>query len=70
MKGLIYLRFDYARSCICAALRDLAPFLQFKKREKHPWRNVALLKLLEPATLLKVTFLQVTFHKASHIRSC
>ena len=21
-------------------LRDLAPFVQFKKREKHPWRGV------------------------------
>ena len=24
---------------ICDALRDLVPFAQFKKREKHPWRN-------------------------------
>ena len=23
------------------ALRDLVPFVQFKKREKHPWRSVA-----------------------------
>ena len=22
---------------ICNTLRNLAPFLQFKKREKHPW---------------------------------
>ena len=25
---------------ICDALRDLVPFIQFKKREKHPWRSV------------------------------
>ena len=25
---------------ICDALRDLVPFVQFKKREKHPWRSV------------------------------
>ena len=25
---------------ICGALRDLLPFVQFQKREKHPWRNV------------------------------
>ena len=25
---------------ICDALSDLVPFAQFKKREKHPWRNV------------------------------
>ena len=25
---------------ICYALNDLVPFVQFKKREKHPWRSV------------------------------
>ena len=25
---------------ICCALRDLVPFAQFKKSEKHPWRSV------------------------------
>ena len=24
----------------CDALRDLVPFVQFKKRKKHPWRSV------------------------------
>ena len=24
---------------ICDALRNLVPFVQFKKREKHPWRS-------------------------------
>ena len=23
----------------CDALRDLVPFVQFKKRKKHPWRS-------------------------------
>ena len=27
------------------ALRDLVPFVQFKKREKHPWRSVAFSKV-------------------------
>ena len=27
---------------ICDALHDLVPFVQFKKREKHPWRSVTL----------------------------
>ena len=27
------------------ALYDLIPFVQFKKREKHQWRNVTLVKL-------------------------
>ena len=26
-------------------LRDLVPFVQFKKREKRPWRNVTLSKV-------------------------
>ena len=26
-------------SIICDALRDLEPFVQFKNREKHPWRS-------------------------------
>ena len=25
---------------ICGALRDFVPFVQFKKRVKHPWRSV------------------------------
>ena len=25
---------------ICDAKRDLVPFVQFKKHEKHPWRSV------------------------------
>ena len=29
----------------CDALRDLAPFIQFKKREKHPWRRVTFSKV-------------------------
>ena len=30
---------------ICGALRDLVPFVQFKKREKHPWRSVSFSKV-------------------------
>ena len=36
------------------ALSDLVPFVQFKKREKHPWG-------LKPATLLKLTLLHGCF---------
>ena len=25
---------------ICDAFRDLVPFVEFKKCEKHPWRSV------------------------------
>ena len=36
---------QYAHGCkskiyICDALRDLVPFVQFKKREKQPWKSV------------------------------
>ena len=30
---------------ICDALRDLLLFVQFKKREKHPWRSVNFSKV-------------------------
>ena len=30
---------------ICGALRDLVPFIQFKKREKYPWKSVAFSKV-------------------------
>ena len=33
------------------ALRDLVPFMQIKKHEKHTWRSVTF----KPATLVKVT---------------
>ena len=29
----------------CGALRNLIPFVQFKKREKHPWRSVNFSKV-------------------------
>ena len=32
-------------SQICVALRDLVPFVQFDKREKHPWRSVNFSKV-------------------------
>ena len=42
---------------MCDVLRDLVSFVQFKKREKHPWRSATFCKVagLKPATLLKVT---------------
>ena len=30
---------------ICDALRDLVPFVLFKKREEHPWRSVTFSKV-------------------------
>ena len=30
---------------ICDILRDLVTFVQFKKREKHPWRTVTFSKV-------------------------
>ena len=31
----------------CDALRDLAPFVQFKKREKRSWKNVTFSKVAD-----------------------
>ena len=30
---------------ICDVLHDLVPFVQFKKREKHPWRSINFSKV-------------------------
>ena len=62
-------------------MRDLVPFVQFKKHEKHPLRSVTFSKVAgKPATLLKVTLLHGCFscflnctngtksHKAFHIK--
>ena len=37
---LIFRRAYKTLEDICDALCDLVPFVQFKKREKHPWRSV------------------------------
>ena len=46
--------------CNCGALRDLVPFVQFKKREKHPWSSVNFSK---PATLQKLTLFNGCFSR-------
>ena len=50
---------------ICGALRELVPFVQFRKREKHPWGSVNFSKVagFKPATLLKLTLLHVYFSR-------
>ena len=45
--------------CICDALRDLVQFIEFNKREKHPWRSVNIFKI---ATLQKWHFSMGVFH--------
>ena len=49
-------------------MHDLVPFVQFKKREKHPWRSVTFSKVAgyEPATLLKLTLLHGCFPRFSN----
>ena len=46
---------------IYGALRDLVPFVQYKKREKHPWRMVNFSKITK--TLLKLTLLHGCFSR-------
>ena len=47
---------------ICGALRDLVPFVQFKKSEKHPWRSVTF--------KLKVTLLHGCFSRFLNCTNC
>ena len=48
---------------ICGALCNLVPFVQFKEREKQPWRSVNFSKVagFKPANLLKLTLLHGCF---------
>ena len=39
---------------ICDTLRDLVPFVQFKKREKHPRRSVTFSKAVSYRRLCSV----------------
>ena len=60
--------FDRCQSMIkihCDALRNLVPFVQFKKCEKHPWRSITFSKVVGwiPATSLKVTLLHGCFSR-------
>ena len=59
------IKLGFVKAKICGALYDLVPCVQFKKREKHPWRSVTFSKVagLKPATLLKVTFLYGCFSR-------
>ena len=50
-----------SKDYVCDILRDLVPFVQFKKGEKHPWKSVTFSCRLKPATLLKVTLLHGSF---------
>ena len=38
---------DQSSKSICDVLRDLVSFVQFKKREKQPWRSVTLSKVAD-----------------------
>ena len=37
--------YSYQKQRICDAMHDLVPFVQFKKRENHPWRSVNFSKV-------------------------
>ena len=41
----VFLSFVHNFQSICDALRDLVPLVQFKEREKHPWRSVNFSKV-------------------------
>ena len=45
---------------LCGALRDLVPSVQFRKREKHPWRRVTF-SIVEACNVTK-NFSMSVFH--------
>ena len=44
---------------ICDVLRDLVPFVQFKKREKHPWRGTTFSKVCNLSKTLSSVFFTI-----------
>ena len=44
------------RKIICDALSDLVPLVQFKKHEKHPWRNVTFSEVTSSFTSIPLKF--------------
>ena len=48
------------------ALRDLVPFVRFKKRERHTWRSDTFSKV----TVLKVTLLHGCFSRLLNCTNC
>ena len=44
-KAHSHLQYNLSLHQICNVLRDLLPFVQFKKHEKHPWRLLLSVKL-------------------------
>ena len=53
-------------SNISDALRDLIPLVQFKTREKHPWRRVTFIKVAGFSFVLNCTN-GTKSHNASHM---
>ena len=54
---------DQSSQRICGALRDLVPFVQFEKREKHPWRSVNFSKVAGSFSLLEILSLNFCVQK-------
>ena len=48
--NLLYHLSSLKTSFTCAALRELEPFVQFKKREKYPWRSANFSKVAGTGT--------------------
>ena len=68
---MIYLqtKFHPKREIILDALRDLVPFVQFKKLEKHPCKSATLLILLHRCFVRFLNCTNVTkLRKASHMK--
>ena len=59
---------QYYKNIICDALRDLVPFVQFKKRKKHPWRSVTFSKV--PGFINKTMSLLIEYLVSKNIWPC
>ena len=65
---IFYMVFKAMWTYICDVLRDLVPFVQFKKREKHPQRNATFSKVKSntPPWVFFMFFKLYKWYKIAH----
>ena len=56
---LFYREYRHYRHEYCDALHDLVSFVQFKEREKSPWRSVAFIKVVNTPSWVFFTFFKL-----------
>ena len=57
--NLYFFSIKHHENSKCDGLHDLVPFVQFKKREKHPWRSVNFITKINTPPWVFFTFFKL-----------